>query len=305
MDPTISNFAYGEDSPSQTLDLYQAEGHGPHPLYIHIHGGGFRQGDKANLRENLVRWNREAGVSVASLNYRLSGEAKAPAAMLDCARAVQTLRYHAQEWNLDPEKFAAGGPSAGAGISLWLAFHADFADPASGEPVQRCSSRLCAVVPNDAQTSYDPRFIRDHISPRAVDSVGLLGYYGVTPDDLREDELGALYEECSPLTHLQHDAPPVFLWYWTFDVPRDETLSTRDGIHHPEFGRILQKRMQALGLRCELHYREEAPEPADSDAVIAHYDRLSLRFVHEVFGVESDATTQTKVPSADSTAPLE
>jgi acetyl esterase/lipase len=59
--------------------------------------------------------------------------------MHDGARAVQYLRSRAKEWNLDPARVAATGGSAGAGISLWLAFHADLADPKSKDPVARQS----------------------------------------------------------------------------------------------------------------------------------------------------------------------
>ena len=44
---------------------------------------------------------------------------------------------HSPEFNLDKARVAAMGGSAGAGTSLWLAFHDDLADPASPDPVLR------------------------------------------------------------------------------------------------------------------------------------------------------------------------
>src|SRR5690606_38153434 len=103
----------------------------------------------------------EAGISIAAITYRLSDDAIAPAQFEDAARAVQFIRSKAGEWTIDPERFAACGGSAGAGLSLWLAFHDDMAKPDSDDPVARQSTRLkCAVVFN-GQSSYDPRFTRD------------------------------------------------------------------------------------------------------------------------------------------------
>jgi len=112
------------------------------------------------VRPALLRHALESGISVASINYRLSEDAPFPAPMLDSVRAVQFLRHHALDWNIDPQRVAASGASAGGGISLWIGFHDDLADPASPDPVARQSSRLSAMGVLGAQSSYDPRFIQ-------------------------------------------------------------------------------------------------------------------------------------------------
>jgi len=70
-----------------------------------------------------------SGISVVAITYRLSDTALAPAQFHDSARAVQFIRSRAKDWNLDPKPIAATGGSAGAGLSLWLGFHDDLADP--------------------------------------------------------------------------------------------------------------------------------------------------------------------------------
>ena len=117
----------------------------PTPIVLYIHGGGFRGGDKSRLKQRDLKSFLEAGYSVASVNYRLTDQAPAPAAYLDCGRAIQFLRHHADKWNLDPTRVASTGGSAGAGTSLWLAFHDDLADPDSDDPVSRQSTRLTCV----------------------------------------------------------------------------------------------------------------------------------------------------------------
>src|SRR4051812_41030771 len=69
--------------PRQELDLAFVPGGPPRPLLLWIHGGAFMGGDKA---ENEVIWGEliKRGYAVASINYRLSGDAIWPAQITDC-----------------------------------------------------------------------------------------------------------------------------------------------------------------------------------------------------------------------------
>ena len=67
------------------------------------------------------------GISVVSIDYRLTPEHTFPAQMDDVVRAVQFVRSRAQAWNLDPERIAALGGSAGAHLAAWVALHDDMA----------------------------------------------------------------------------------------------------------------------------------------------------------------------------------
>ena len=142
------------------MDVWLAESDKPTPVLVSIHGGGFRGGNKS-VRGDLLSQCLESGISVVAITYRLSDEAIAPAQFLDSARAIQFIRHKAEKWNLDPKKVAATGGSAGAGISLWLGFHDDLADPDNEDPILRQSTRLTCMSVSGGQTSYDPRFIRD------------------------------------------------------------------------------------------------------------------------------------------------
>ena len=116
--PKAKDVAYASLSAAQKLDLYMPQGSGPFPLVIVIHGGGFMIGDKAEVPgiDQLLA----NGFAVASLNYRLSAEAKFPAPVQDVKAAVRWLRAHAQEDQLDPQKFAAWGASAGGNLAAML-----------------------------------------------------------------------------------------------------------------------------------------------------------------------------------------
>jgi len=157
--PTHPNVSYGPDE-SNVLDFWQAPAGAPNPLLVMIHGGGFRAGSKAQVSAGFLRACFQAGISVASIEYRFTQKAPYPAQMLDCARALQFIRSKAGEWNIDPKRVAATGGSAGAGISLWLGFHKDLADPNNSDPVARESTRLTCIIPTSMQCTYDPRVIK-------------------------------------------------------------------------------------------------------------------------------------------------
>jgi len=110
-----SNVAYASTSSSQVLDIWMPDGAtGPVPLVIFVHGGAFAGGDKSmDVESGNVASVLAAGYAAASLNYRLSGEARFPAAVQDVKAAVRFLRANASQYGLDPDRFAAWGASAG------------------------------------------------------------------------------------------------------------------------------------------------------------------------------------------------
>jgi acetyl esterase/lipase len=116
--PTHKDLAYASTSEAQKLDLYlPTTGSGPFPLVIMVHGGGFMFGDKADGGGLTgVDTLLAAGYAVASINYRLSGEAQYPAQIFDAKAAVRFLRANASKYNLNPDKFGAWGASAGGNL---------------------------------------------------------------------------------------------------------------------------------------------------------------------------------------------
>ena len=155
--PTHADIKYG-DHERHVIDLYLVESEQPTPLVIYIHGGGFVGGDKRGVSGNLIRAMHKESISVAAIHYRFIREHPFPAPFIDSARAVQFLRQHAKKYNLDSNRFAASGGSAGAGISLWLATRDDMAEPKSDDPTRRESTRISCAPVGSAQVSYAPRF---------------------------------------------------------------------------------------------------------------------------------------------------
>jgi len=247
----LRDLRYGPH-PCQTIDFYRASSDRPTPLVVFIHGGGFTGGDKSRVAPRLVNHCLKAGLSLASINYRLAPEVHLPTPMFDAARAVQFLRFKAADLNIDPDAVAACGGSAGAGISLWLAFHDDLAQPESDDPIRRQSTRLKCAGAINGQCSYDPRFMETFVGPRAWDYPTLPMVFGLSRDALKTPPAFERYERSSPIRFLTPDDPPVFLLYTTPAVPLGPDAPWGRIIHHPVFGQRLKARLDLLGIECVL-----------------------------------------------------
>jgi acetyl esterase/lipase len=256
-EPTHADFSYG-DHKKQAFDIWLAKTKDgkPTPLVIYIHGGGFRGGDK-NADGQPVQNYLDAGISFASMNYRLSDVGPYPIMMQDAARGLQTIRSKAKEWNLDPERIACYGGSAGAGISLWLGFHEDLADPNSDDPVARQSTRIVAAGTQNGQSTYDMRTFREWFGvPNLEPHPALVTFYGVEKDsDWESDRVKNLMTDASAITHLTKDDPPVFMTYGQGDVPVNEKSSPGLWVHHARLGIKLKEAMDKLGLECHVTWK--------------------------------------------------
>jgi len=272
--PDHANVKYGPH-PRNVFDLWLAKSATPTPLVIYYHGGGFRGGDKRSVNRQLRKQLLEAGVSVAAANYRLSDAAPFPAQMHDAARALQAIRRNAKTYNIDPGRIGATGGSAGAGISMWLAFHDDLADPKSADPVARESTRIRCAVVYAAQSSYDPRFIKKLFDTTQIHPA-LIPFYGMkSAEDVDDPKFHPLFNEASVINHATADDPPVMLFYPQANTPLPKNSSGGRHIHHPKLGIVLKEKLDKLGVECVLKLRKDCPKGAPVDEYVTFFlDKL-------------------------------
>lgn len=206
LEPTKSDLAYGKERPeTQVIDVYLAESETPVPAMIYIHGGGWRAGSKRPIPGLLANGVAEGWFSVVSVGYRFTDVATHPAQVNDCLRAIQFVRHHATEWNIDSTRIGVTGGSAGAHLSLWVALADDAADADAADPVARQSSRVSCAVGFAGPTDWSLLAEIDHQHPAYRQ---LLGYEPGTPAGEMSAEKKA---SVSPISHVSGDDPPILL----------------------------------------------------------------------------------------------
>ena len=279
--PTAANVAYGTHE-RQVLDFWKADSKTPTPLLFHIHGGGWVAGDKA--RVGALEKYLAAGISVVSINYRYVTQAqiagvKPPVEwpLNDAARALQFVRSKAGEWNIDKARIGASGGSAGACSSLWLAFRDDLADAKSADPVARESTRLWCAAVNGAQTSLDPKQLKEW-TPNSRYGGHAFGFMPDPKDTSTRDTqfakfLAARQEVLpwiklySPYELVTPDDPAIYMIY---SAPPALGQEQKDPTHTSNYGVKLQEKCKSLGIECELVYpgAPEVKHPAIADYLI-------------------------------------
>jgi acetyl esterase/lipase len=278
--PTAANFAYGKDSERQKFDFWQAKSDAPTPVVLLIHGGGWKGGDKSGYGTAAIQPYLDSGISVASINYRFIAQAMeqkveppVKACLHDAARALQTIRSKSKEWNLDPQRVGATGGSAGACTSLWLALHDDLADPKSSDPIARESTRLTCAAVSGAQTSLDPKELREWI-PNSIYGGHAFGFAGQGRS--REDEFNLLIterekvlpwiKEYSPIELISKDDPPLYLDYPNQKTPPVVGQKEADPTHSAMYGVKLAERLRPLGVDVVVSYPGQQDEKYGSIA---------------------------------------
>lgn len=114
--PTHADLPYVTNgSPAQRLDLYLPAGKRNLPTVVFIHGGAFQFGDRRP--GNLPTWVVSKEYALASIDYRLTSEAKFPAALEDAKSAIRFLRARANDYGLDARRIVVWGESAGGHIA--------------------------------------------------------------------------------------------------------------------------------------------------------------------------------------------
>src|SRR5262249_27520469 len=161
------------------------------------------------------------------------------------ARALQFVRSKAKEWNIDKKRIGATGGSAGGCSSLWLAFHPDMANPKSDDPIARESTRLYCAAVNGAQTSLDPKELRQWM-PNYKYGAHAFGKKNLDEVLEKREEIMKWIKEYSPIEHAAKDAPPIGLYYGG-DKDAKKGDSPKDPTHSPILGMLLMAKLKKLG----------------------------------------------------------
>jgi acetyl esterase/lipase len=177
----IRDLDYGGDkNPRQALDLIlrkdRAKDAASVPLIVFIHGGAWRAGSKEAGLGNVAPFVESGKFAGATINYRLSNEARWPAQIHDCKAAIRWLRAHGKEYGYDGDKIAVWGSSAGGHLVAMLGVSGGV-EELEGDvgDFNDTDSRVQAVIdyfgPSEMLTMGDHESTMDHNAPDSPESL--------------------------------------------------------------------------------------------------------------------------------------
>jgi acetyl esterase/lipase len=203
------------------LDIAWPKNRGPYPIIVYFHGGGWTLGDKSMFRHRM-HILAQTGYVVFNANYRLSPEARFPAAVNDALAAVIFAKEKAGDYNGDSSKVAVMGDSAGAHLAAMAALVWDdpyFQPTYPGKGKTTAQVQAAVLMYGMYRLNWvmvqDPRIWGFVITKPMV-----LAFMGATLESKPED-----YEKASPASYLgRPDLPPMFILCGTQDALYPESV---------------------------------------------------------------------------------
>ena len=223
------------------LDLFRPEKTGKYPALIHIFGGGWRSGNKS-MQVPMAQQIAAKGYVTASVEYRLSPEALYPAAVFDIKAAIRFLRANAAKYNIDPDKIAITGSSAGGQLAALIGATAGVEKFEGNEGNPGVSSAVQAIIDMDGVLDFDTPDEKGKDEETAKRSAGAL-WFGATFREAPEK-----WKEASAIHYVGQKTPPMLFINSAlprFHYGRDSVIA------------ILDKH----GIYTEVHTIENTPHP--------------------------------------------
>ncbi|MZP30466.1 alpha/beta hydrolase fold domain-containing protein [Heliobacterium undosum] len=220
---------YANLSDAQKLDIYLPnEGKGPFPVILSIHGGGFMFGDKADGQLTPMLEGLNRGYAVVGVNYRLSGEAQFPKQINDIKAAIRWIRANAERYQLNPDKIAVWGGSAGGNLSALAGTSAhvkDLEDLTLGNPEQ--SSQVKAVVDWFGPVDFLKMDDQFRVSGKGTPNHNNADSFESKLIGKQITEAPELVKAANPETYITPDDPPFFIQHGTEDklVPTEQSVN--------------------------------------------------------------------------------
>ena len=199
------------------MDIYlPSKDNKPTPVVINIHGGGWNHG----VKESQTGFNTffKAGFAVANMEYRLTPQATAPAAVEDTRCALIYIIKHAKELNIDANRIVIMGGSSGAHLALMgglLGNDRRFDTNCPGVD----NIKVAAIIDKYGITDvWDWGYGKDITSKSATRWLG---------DKAKDQKFAA---SVSPITYVNKNSPPIFIVHGDADltVPCQQSVRLHD-----------------------------------------------------------------------------
>jgi acetyl esterase/lipase len=177
-----------------SLEIYRPISVGKYPTIVTIYGGSWQRGTRLNDAV-FNRYMAARGYTVIAIDYRHAPKYRFPAQLEDVQTALSFIRDHAKEYEVDSERIALMGRSAGAHLAMLAGYQKDAA------PIKAVVSYYGPV---DLVRGYDDPPFPNPINTNAV----LEAFLGGSPK-----EFPSLYQQASPISYVMPGLPPTLLIY--------------------------------------------------------------------------------------------
>lgn len=216
--PLTEAYASGAD---HLFDLYLPTSNaGPFRTVIWIHGGGWQSGSRADV--NQARRLVCRGFAVASIDYRLSSTATFPAQIHDVKAAIRYLRANARRLNLNPDRFATFGSSAGGHLAALAATSAGVAaleDLSVGNA--SVSSSVQAAVdwygPTDFSLMDAQLLAQGCAAGSAIHGAAGSAESRLAGCTVSDVSCSNVVRAANPITYVGSNTPPIMILHGTLD----------------------------------------------------------------------------------------
>jgi acetyl esterase/lipase len=231
---------------------------------VWVHGGAWLAGSKAGGPGPILA---AEGYFVASIEYRLSGEATFPAQIEDCKCAIRYLRAHARKYNIDPNRIGAWGSSAGGHLVALLGTSGGVKGLEGKGGWQDQSSRVQAVCDWFGPTDF-PKMGGWHDAANSPEQRLLGGSYTEKAD---------LVRAANPITHVTPDDPPLLIMHGENDntVPINQSELLHEALKKASV-EVTFVRVKNAGHGFPLRSGARATEPSGDEIrqqIIAFFDK--------------------------------
>jgi len=267
----ITDILYSDSpiSEKQKLDLYIPDMDGPMPCLVWIHGGAWLSGSKDGL-PGEVDTLLDHGYVVASIDYRLSGEAIFPAQIQDCKAAISFLKENGSNYKIDSSRMAVAGSSAGGYLASLVGTSSCIESlEEANTSAMGASSRVQAVIDFYGPTDF---LIMDELPDDCQNPMVHLD-----PDSPESLLLGCNVQECpdrvkiaNPVTYITEDDPPFLIFHGTSDC----TVTPGSSI-------LLEEQLNKNGISVELHLLPGAGH-GGKEFVSPEIKKLVLDFLNKI-----------------------
>lgn len=197
---TLPNTPFGKRE--LHLDLFRPEKPGNYPAVVLIFGGGWRSGSK-EAQVPMAQQIAAKGYVTAAVEYRLSPEALYPAAVYDIKAAIRFLRANATKYNLNPDKIAISGSSAGGQLAALVGMTSGIKKFEGDEGNNNVSSAVQAIIDMDGILDFRTPEESAGDNQPGKRSAGAY-WFGQT---FNEDS--ARWIEASPIEYAGGNTPPM------------------------------------------------------------------------------------------------